>query len=126
MSKSRKKYLGMHIKRKNSGEISKNGFIFFDSGFSFVRVKLEDISYIFFAKEENDIYLVNNNVIKVKNSILEIEEILSKYGFIRISQNCMVAISKIQKIQENIVYLGNASLPISIFYRQDFYQLILG
>lgn len=50
----------------------------------------------------------------VRDSLIYLEQKLSKYGFVRISRNCMVNLNKTDKITDSYVIMGEMKFKISV------------
>jgi DNA-binding LytR/AlgR family response regulator len=67
---------------------------------------------------------MSNKQLVVGIPLKEIEEKLGENEFVRIHRSCIVAINKIEKVLENIVYVKNVNLAVGKQYRDNFYVRI--
>ncbi len=98
-------------------------FIFVKDGTKLVKVKLEDILYIEGLKDYVTIHTKQQKVVSLQR-LKALEEQLPPDQFIRIHNSFIVALSAIDTIHKNEVYVGSASLPISDSYRKMFRDFI--
>jgi DNA-binding LytR/AlgR family response regulator len=103
----------MHNKKTAS-----SGYISFRSDRKMIKVALNDILYIESIKDYIKVFTVTNTIV-TKQSISSLEEILSKEMFIRIHRSYIVAISKIESYNHELVWVAKQELPISRMYRHE-------
>ncbi|TNE58126.1 MAG: response regulator transcription factor [Bacteroidetes bacterium] len=80
------------------------------------RVKLDDILYIQSMREYVAFYTPSGRLLSL-NSLKNLEEALPSDRFIRIHKSYIVAISKIDSLEGNLIHIGKEKLPIGANYR---------
>lgn len=65
-------------------------------------IELKDI-ICFFSKDKNVFARTKNNIYKIKYKLYELDEILKKRDFIRISNSCIVNINQIECFDTSII-----------------------
>jgi DNA-binding LytR/AlgR family response regulator len=94
------------------------GYISFRSDRKMIKVALNDILYIESIKDYIKVITATNTVI-TKQSISSVEEMLSNEMFIRIHRSYIVALSKIESYNNELVWIAKKELPISRMYRHE-------
>ena len=97
---------------------------FFRSGKEIHKIKLEAIVYVLSFGNYCKFYLDSKQVL-INMSLKEFESRFCKNNFIRIHKSYIIAVKKIDKVVDNIVYLNKESLPIGKLYRTSFFETIL-
>jgi two-component system, LytTR family, response regulator len=107
--------------RHVSPEISPHIFIHTDS--RTVRVAVDDIHIV---QGMNDYVLIKTRQTRytVRDSMRDIENALSRYGFMRIHKSYIVAVDKISSIEHNVIRVRDETIPIGKFYRDAFLAFI--
>jgi Response regulator of the LytR/AlgR family len=102
------------------------GMIFFKTGKMIKKVLLSDIGYVLACGNYCKCYIVGtSNFIVISLSMKEMENILPCEDFIRIHKSYIVPFDKIDKIENNIIYINNASFPIGRDYKGSVYSTLL-
>jgi DNA-binding LytR/AlgR family response regulator len=105
---------------KPSGEtIVKTKSIFVKSDKTVHQIKLEDIQYLESDTGYVKIHLANMKSILTNKTLQEFEEMLSD-DFIRIHKSFIIPISKIEKMEGNLISIDNRKLPIGRNYKKLF------
>lgn len=89
-----------------------------------VSVSIKDIAYI----EVFGHYLtyhINEKEYKARQTLASAESSLADHGFFRISKYCLVNINKIDKFEDNSLYIGSTELSISRSRKQALKRKIL-
>ena len=86
----------------------------------FYKIIKQDINYI---KSETDYVLIyyQDRSLLVQDSMNSWERKLEGREFLRIHRSYLVNLSKITKVEGNMVFVGNTELPIGKTYRSDFF-----
>ncbi len=72
-------------------------------------------SYIYFTKQYSVNISLKNNLLYVAKSIGYYEDILSNYGFFRISKSCLINLAQVVMYQENgFVVLNETTQPLKV------------
>lgn len=94
------------------------GFIFVRSNSSLTKIKLDEILYIQALGDYIKIHTEARHTL-VHSTLKTIEEKLPRNKFFRLHRSYIVALDKIDKIEEYDVYLGKHTLPIGEQYKKD-------
>lgn len=70
-------------------------------------------------------YHLDNKEYKVRQTLANAEQSLANYGFFRISKYCLVNVNKIDKFEDNSLYIGSTELSISRSKKQALKKKIL-
>lgn len=98
-------------------------YIFVKSGFSTVKIEFSTVLFIEGMKDYLSIHTSNSKVM----TLLSFESILDslpKKEFIRIHRSFIIAIERINKIENNHVIIGNSKIPIGGSFKKNFFSEI--
>lgn len=98
-------------------------FIFIKSGHNLEKIFYADILFIEGMRDYRKIHTLHKQIMTLQN-FTELEKELPAHLFCRIHKSYMIAISKIDSITKEGVYIGNILIPVSDTYRAGFMQLI--
>ncbi|HTX88441.1 MAG TPA: LytTR family DNA-binding domain-containing protein [Bacteroidales bacterium] len=98
-------------------------FIFVKSDYKLVKINLADILYVEGLKDYVKIFAGERPVITLM-SMKAIEEILPAPAFIRVHRSFIVNIRKILFIERGHIKVGSREIPISMHYREAFFNRI--
>jgi len=101
-----------------ANRINESGHINFRSDRKMIKVALSDILYIESIKDYIKVITTSGTVI-TKQSISSVEEMLPKEKFVRIHRSYIVAVSKIESYNHELVWIAKQELPISRMYRHE-------
>ena len=100
-----------------------NDFFFVQTGNAKKRLAFNDILYI--SGEGNYVYYITaTEKVLVRKSIREVLQTLPVSDFIQIHRSFVVALRRIEKVQDNHVYIAGERIPVSSTYREVFLQTI--
>jgi len=117
VSKAKEK-LKLPIKRTNP-------FFFVNTGHQKQRLFYEDIYYL--EGEGNYVnYYTAKGKTMVRSTIKKTAGLLPKERFIQLHRSYIVALSWIDKIEDNHIFIGDKRIPIGATYKADFLQKIDG
>ena len=51
-------------------------------------------------------------------------EVIKPKNFLRVHKSYMINIEKIERVEDNLVYINNREIPISRSYKDDFFETI--
>jgi len=97
-------------------------YIFVKSGYKLVKILQNEILYIEGMRDFQCIMCKTEKVL-ASHSLQELEKLLNK-GFVRCHKSYIVAVSKINSIERERIFIGNKSIPIGEMYREEFYKHI--
>ena len=100
-------------------------FIFVKTEYRLQRVSLPDILYCEGLKDYISLYTPTDRILALQ-TMKTMEEKLPVSQFVRVHKSYIVALSKIESIERNRIYIGKAVIPIGDTYREAFYRVIEG
>ncbi|MDW7692997.1 LytTR family DNA-binding domain-containing protein [Flammeovirgaceae bacterium SG7u.111] len=109
------------VEKKLDASKKDNNFFFIKDGVKSIKIGFEDIIYIKGSGNYLDIYTTSKNFCP-RMTFSELTEKLPSNEFIRIHQSFIINIGRIQKIENNQVYIGAQKLPISNSYRDMLFK----
>jgi DNA-binding LytR/AlgR family response regulator len=118
------------LKLKQPAENQENGNSTFQSGFlmvkveySTIRVDLDDILYIEVLKDYAKIF-TEGKLILTKTTMKNIMGKLPPGSFFRVHKSYIVAVGKIDMIENSRIVIGNQRIPIGESFRASFLKLV--
>ncbi|MBC6992518.1 LytR/AlgR family response regulator transcription factor [Hymenobacter sp. BT491] len=99
-------------------------YIFVKADYHTQRVNLRDIRYLEGLKDYVKIHMGAPKPLLTLNSLKAFEERLPASEFVRVHRSFIVALSRIDSIRTNRIYLGDAVIPIGDVYTEAFHKLI--
>lgn len=100
-------------------------FIFVKTEYRLQRVSLSEILYVEGLKDYVSIYTTTERILALQ-TMKTMEEKLPMSQFVRIHKSYIVAVSHIESIERNRIYIGKAIIPIGDTYRDAFFRHIDG
>lgn len=97
-------------------------YTFVKSGKKMVRVFYDDILYVR-GEKEYAVFVTTSGEVWAYKRLKELQTALPE-GFCRIHHSHIVNIHKIEKIEDNHVYIHKARLPVSQTYRENFFRQV--
>ncbi|MFY9151453.1 MAG: LytTR family DNA-binding domain-containing protein [Prolixibacteraceae bacterium] len=94
-------------------------FILVKTGYSTLKVNLNDILYIEGLKDYIKIHLAGRTILTL-NSLKKFQEILPEPRFVRVHRSCIVPLEKIDSIQRNRIVIGKNFIPVGENYKNSF------
>jgi DNA-binding LytR/AlgR family response regulator len=94
------------------------GFIYLKVGRDMKKVFLNDIIYVEGWKDYVKVFLANNKVLLVRQSISATENLLSDHMFLRVHRSFMVSLEKITGYNGVSIQLEAKEIPIGRLYKQ--------
>ncbi|SNC60689.1 two component transcriptional regulator, LytTR family [Hymenobacter gelipurpurascens] len=102
---------------------SADDFIFVKADYHTQRINLRDIRYLEGLKDYIKIFTGGKPVLTL-NSLKAFEDRLPSQDFVRVHRSYIVALSWIDSIRKNRIYLGDAIIPVGDSYSDAFHKLI--
>ncbi|RAK66658.1 LytR/AlgR family response regulator transcription factor [Hymenobacter edaphi] len=99
-------------------------YIFVKADYHTQRVTLRDIRYLEGLKDYVKIHTGAGKPLLTLNSLRAFEERLPATEFVRVHRSYIVALSWIDSIRKNRIYMGEVVIPIGDAYAEAFHQLI--
>ena len=104
---------------------TKNATIFVNADYSLVKIKTDEITYVEGLKDYVKINLNSSNKpIVTRMTMKAIEEKLPTSEFFRVHKSFIVSLDKIESIRNLKIKIGNAQIPVSESYSEEFFKLI--
>lgn len=94
-------------------------FILVKTGYSTLKVNLNDILYIEGLKDYIKIHLAGKTILTL-NSLKKFQEILPESRFVRVHRSFIVPLEKIDSIQRNRIVIGKNFIPVGENYKNSF------
>jgi DNA-binding LytR/AlgR family response regulator len=113
------------LNKKRKGLIKPGDLYFIQIGKAKIKIDLHTLDYIE-SFENYCKYYLNQKPHLSSITLKEIEASFCKTEFIRIHRRFIIPLRKIDKIQDNQVYIKNAVLPIGNTYKEEFFKIING
>jgi DNA-binding LytR/AlgR family response regulator len=111
----------------NTSHEGNNDFIYVKTGIrnNVVKIMLDTIEYVESVKNYVSIYHGGQKTL-LYSSMKEIEACLPLKHFIRVHRSFIVSLSKIERVEGNIIWLlqGKISIPLSDSYKTSFWQMV--
>ena len=99
-------------------------YVFVKSGKTIIQVGWADIHYIEALKEYASIVTASQKIVVYKR-MTEFERI-QPGNFTRVHNSFIVNLNKIERVEDNIVFINNREIPVSKSYKDDFFAKIKG
>ncbi len=96
-------------------------FIMAKVEYNTVRIDLKDILYIEGLKDYIKLYCGGKPIL-TKSTLKNIEEKLPEERFCRVHKSYIVALEKIERIENNRIIIGESWIPVGDLYRTQFYN----
>lgn len=98
------------------------GFVYLKVGRDMKKVFLNDIIYVEGWKDYVKVFLANNKVLLVRQSISATENLLSDHMFLRVHRSFMVSLDKITGYNGVSIHLDTKEIPIGRLYKQIVFE----
>lgn len=112
----------MAQENSKEGVISPN-YLFVRADYKLVKIDLAHVLYIEGLKDYVKIYMGDKPVL-TQMSMKALEEKLPAKDFVRVHRSFIVAFSKIDFIQKQMLTIGHKEIPISEHYRDQLFKMI--
>ena len=109
---------GTEGKQIENGGNNSEKHLYFRADRKMVKVMLDEILYIESLKDYVKIVTQSNTVI-TKQPISSLEEMLPRDSFVRIHRSFIVALSKIESYNHEVIVVNKKELPISRMYKHE-------
>jgi DNA-binding LytR/AlgR family response regulator len=116
--------LKVKAKQESNNQNNDNPFLFIRADYSLNKILISDILYVESFDDYLKIHIQNQKPITARMTLKTIMEKLPSSGFIRVHRSYIIAISKINKIKNKIIYINETEIPISISFEEEFYKII--
>lgn len=114
----------IHRAGQTSGTTPTADYIFLKCGHKFERIDLGDILYIEALQNYITVYTTRGKFI-TQLPLKNVEQNLTDKPFVRVHKSFIVAIAKIEAIENNEIILAKARIPISRLYRDEVMEQVV-
>jgi len=98
-------------------------YFFIRADYSLIKILFSDILYIEGLDDYLKIHIQNQKTVVARMTLKAILQKLPETEFIRVHRSFIIPISKISKIRNKIIFIGQAEIPISVSYEEAFSKL---
>lgn len=107
----------------DKGESISDNFVFIKTDHKMVKVNFDEILYVEGLKDYLCIHLLSEKLITLM-TLKSLEQVLPPRQFMRIHKSYIISLQKIDSIERNRIFMGEAVLPIGETYRDAFSKRI--
>jgi DNA-binding LytR/AlgR family response regulator len=97
-------------------------YFFVRADYSLVKIMLEDILYIEGLDDYLKIFITGRKPVIARMTMKAIIEKLPEKKFIRVHRSFIVPLSKIVKVRNKMIYVGEKTIPIGSSYEKAFFE----
>lgn len=97
-------------------------FIQVRSGYSLVRIDVNEIVFIESFADYLDLHLENHKKIRVRMTLKHIAEMLPADRFLRVHRSFIVHLPHIEKVRKKTIFLAGYGIPVSSSYEEAFFK----
>lgn len=98
-------------------------YLFIRADYSLIKILFSDILYIEGLDDYLKIHIQNQKTVVARMTLKAILQKLPETEFIRVHRSFIIPISKISKIRNKIIFIGQAEIPLSVSYEESFVKL---
>ncbi len=109
---------------KNQVQNAEQNYLFIRADYSLNKILISDILFIEGLDDYLKIHISNKKTIVARMTMKVILEKLPISEFARVHRSFIVPVSKIDKIRNKIIYIGEEEIPLSATYENAFMSLI--
>lgn len=99
-------------------------FLFIRADYSLVKIPIADILFIEGLDDYLKIHIQNQKTVVARMTMKAILEKLPAAEFMRIHRSFIVPMSKIEKVRNKVVHIGDEEIPVSASYEKEFLAAI--
>lgn len=99
-------------------------FIFIKTEFRLEKLHLHDLIYIEGMRDYRRIFALNKQILTLE-TFVELEKRFPAGVICRVHKSYMVALSKIDSVERDLIRVGKFEIPVSEKYRKEFMQLLV-
>lgn len=120
--KATEKVKGIHEAKNQSQSVEQ--YLFIRADYSLNKILISDISFIEGLDDYLKIHINNQKTIVARMTMKAILEKLPASEFVRVHRSFIVPISKIDKVRNKIIYIGEEEIPLSASFEVAFLAMI--
>jgi DNA-binding LytR/AlgR family response regulator len=110
----------------NEPKSNQGTFVYLKVGRDMTKIFVEDIIYIEGWKDYVKLFMEGEKCLIVKQSISEMESLLSEHMFLRVHRSYLVSLDKISSYNSISVQLHSREIPIGRLYKQAVVEKLQG
>lgn len=110
--------------QKQHQEAASQDHIFVNAGYSLVKVRLQDITYIEGLRDYVRVHLINDNTVTTRISMRSLEEKLDSSMFMRVHKSFIISLDKIESVQKYRLIIQAREIPVGESYRHTLQEYI--
>jgi DNA-binding LytR/AlgR family response regulator len=104
-------------------DLDKANYIYVKSDYSLIKIAVDQIDYLEGLDDYLKIHLQDKKPVVTRMTMKSMTELLRPYQFLRIHRSYIVPSSKIERIKNKQVQIGDIMLPISKSYEEEVMQM---
>jgi DNA-binding LytR/AlgR family response regulator len=97
-------------------------YLFIRADYSLVKIMLDDILYLEGLDDYLKIFLEGRKPVITRMTMKSALEKLPEKNFIRVHRSFIVPISRIEKVRNKLIYIGDKKIPIGNSYESAFFE----
>ncbi|WP_348798227.1 LytR/AlgR family response regulator transcription factor [Flavobacterium adhaerens] len=113
-----------YIQWKTQNQNPEQQYLFVRADYSLIKILLSDILYIEGLDDYLKIHIQNQKTIVARMTMKALLQKLPESDFIRVHRSYIVAITKIDKVRNKIIYINQNEIPVSTSYEITFFALL--
>ena len=98
-------------------------FILVETGYSSIRIDLNEILYFEGLKDYIKVRIAGKTIVSL-NSLNRFEELLPDDRFVRVHKSFIISLAKIDSIQNNRIFMGKSIIPIGDNFKSKFNNIV--
>ncbi|MEN9908037.1 MAG: hypothetical protein RLZZ540_1186 [Bacteroidota bacterium] len=113
-----------HSQWKLQNQDPEQQYLFIRADYSLIKILFSDILFIEGLDDYLKIHIQNQKTIVARMTLKSLLEKLPQTEFIRVHRSFIIAISKIEKVRNKIIYINEEEIPVSASYETAFFSLL--
>ena len=109
---------------KNQVSNSEQQYLFIRADYSLNKILISDILFVEGLDDYLKIHIANQKTIVARMTMKAILEKLPATEFVRVHRSFIIPVSKIDKVRNKVIYIGNEEIPLSASYEAAFLLII--
>jgi len=97
-------------------------YFFVRADYSLVKIMLEDILYIEGLDDYLKIFLTGRKPVIARMTMKSVLEKLPEKNFIRVHRSFIIPVSRIEKVRNKLIYIGDKTIPVGSSYESGFFE----
>jgi DNA-binding LytR/AlgR family response regulator len=97
-------------------------YLFVRADYSLVKIMLEEILFIEGLDDYLKIFLLQKKPVITRMTMKSILEKLPGKKFVRVHRSFIVPVSRIEKVRNKMIYIGEKTIPIGNSYENQFFE----